>query len=316
MEAWYIIEEPSPGVVAVIDRDGGWFLSNSVLIDMGGYTLVVDTQYNEPRARDLLEIARSRGLPGRFLVVNTHHHGDHAWGNHVIPGPSIMRLEAWRAAEAIAPLVPDVYKQFFPWLDFEGSRYSRPWILAGREPLLLEGEERSAVLRPAGPAHTVGDMLVELPREKILVAGDLAFNGVTPLALEGTVKGWLAWLEEAQERYEGWRVIPGHGPIAGPQVFRQLAAYFRHILGGLEYLLSSGAPRDPLVLAEKLTPGPLLGWKERERLVLNIARALMDFEGKPPGAPVEDLPALAGKMARYREVLEEQIRSGSLPGPP
>lgn len=316
MEDWYIVEEPAPGVVVVIDKDGGWFRSNTALVDMGDYTLVVDTQYNEPRARTLLVIADERGLPGRFLVVNTHHHGDHAWGNHVFPGPSIMRETAWRVAEALAPLVPEIYKQFFPWLDFEGSRYSRPWILAGSEPLRLEGEGRYAVLRPAGPAHTVGDMLVELPEERVLIAGDLAFNRVTPLALDGTVKGWLAWLEEAAGRYEGWKIVPGHGPLASHRVFQQLASYFRHILGGLEYLLSSGEPRDPLVLAEKLTPGPLLGWKERERLVLNIARALMDLEGKPPGAPVEDLPGLAEKMARYRVVLEEQIRSGRLPGPP
>ncbi len=311
---WYETVKLAEGVVAVIDRDGGWFKSNSLLVDMGGYTLLVDTQYNEARARTLLEVARRENMPPIRLIVNTHHHGDHAWGNHVFEAPSIMHRGAASMVEKLLPLGPDLYKPFFPDLDFTGARYTRPTIVVDGA-LEIQGEKRRARIVPYTPAHTIGDIVVELPDDRILAAGDLVFNRVTPLALDGTVKGWLEKLEELESNYAGWKIVPGHGPVADVGAVKMMKMYFRHLVGSVSYLLEHGMPRDPLRLAENATPGPLIGWKEQERLVLNIARLLMDLEGRPPGAPVEDLPRLAQAMVEYRRIFEEQKRRG-FPQPP
>ncbi len=311
---WYEVYELADGVVAVVDRDGGWFRSNSLLVDMGGYTLVVDTQYNEPRTRDLLAVADEHGLPDSMLIVNTHHHGDHSWGNHVIGAPSIMHDGAALMIKHLSGTPPEAYKAFFPWLDFTGSKHPRPWIIVG-DKVTLQGDARTAVVRAYTPAHTIGDIVVELPEERILAAGDLVFNGITPLAIDGTVTGWLQTLEALEQAYNGWRIIPGHGPPADATVIHRLRQYFRHLVGSVKYLLDKGTPRDPLKLAEQATPGPLLDWKLPERLVLNIARLLKDLEGRPPGEPLDNLPQLAQAMQEYTRILEEQRRRG-LPQPP
>src|SRR5262245_24889327 len=52
------------------------------------YVILIDTLINPPTALALLEIAREHLADGRqLLVVNTHSHWDHAWGNQAFAGP-------------------------------------------------------------------------------------------------------------------------------------------------------------------------------------------------------------------------------------
>ena len=294
---WCRVEEACRGVYAVIDPDGGWFLSNTGLIDMGDYTLVIDTQYNEARARDVLALIKGLGLPGDALVVNTHHHGDHAWGNHVFGVHAVMHERAAEALRELAPLAPDIYKPFFPSLDFTGSRYTEPTIVF-RDELVLRGSRGPVTLRHLGPAHTVGDIVVEVGWCDTVFLGDLLFNGVTPLALDGTLEGWARVARWIQEHYDGRILVGGHGPPGTTREVALVERYLEHVLQGTREHLERGV-EDPLEIAASIGPGPLEGWSVPERLVLNVARAIMDIRGEPPGAPVPNLAELALKMRQY-----------------
>ncbi len=297
---WCRVEEVGRGVYAVIDVDGGWFRSNSGLINMGDYTLVVDTQYNEARARDLVGLIKRLNLPDPGLIVNTHHHGDHVWGNHVIGAKSIMHVNAAKHVDMLRSIGPNMYRQFFPHLDFTGAKYTGPDIIVG-DWIELRGAYGSVAVRHYGPAHTTGDIVVEVGWSDVVFMGDLVFNEVTPLAIDGTVKGWLEVLSRVMEAYEGKVLIGGHGPVATSKTIDLLIKYFKHVLGATGYLLNEGLS-DPLEIAVKATNGPLEGWRERERIVLNVARAIMDLRGEQPGTPLEKLPELAMKMAEYRRI--------------
>ncbi|MEB3845271.1 MAG: MBL fold metallo-hydrolase [Desulfurococcales archaeon] len=293
---WCSIARLSDHVVAVVDRDGGWFLSNSGIIDMGGYTLIVDTQYNPRRAADVAGIASSLGFPSDTIVLITHHHGDHAWGTHALRPAHVLMLESsWRAALEIAPAVPDMYKPFFPWLDFTGSKYSRPSILMGRDGCLLQGSNGVRVrIEAYGPAHTVGDAIAIVEDENIAFIGDLAFNRVTPYALDGTVKGWIAALEKLEERLAAHTVVPGHGaPGPAGEILGATRRYLEWVFNTARASLERGV-RDPVAVAgEASIPGDYSVWRHPERLAFNLERAFMDLEGRPPGAVSERLPVLA-----------------------
>ncbi len=295
---WYRVKRLGGGVYAFIDTDGGWFRSNSVAIDMGGYTLLVDTQYNGARTRSLLDAMRGEGLDAPALVVNTHHHGDHTFGNHLVQAPKIMHREAAAMVEALAPIVPGLYQHLFPHLDFTGAKYTRPEIVVDQG-LLLQGDRGTVRVTYEGPAHTRGDIVVWVEWARVAVVGDLVFNGVTPLALDGSVATWEERLKSLKERLEGWTIVGGHGPPAGVEVVDLLGKYFRHVLGATRMLMGEGL-RSPVEIAVKATPGPLQGWREEERLVLNVARALADIEGRPPGELLGDPSQLAAMMMEYR----------------
>ena len=61
-------------------------------------------------------------------------------------------------------------------------------------------------------SHTIGDLLVHLPDDKVLVAGDVLVNRVVPTLQDGFVKNWIQTLDEMQtlgvEHF-----VPGHGDL-------------------------------------------------------------------------------------------------------
>ena len=78
------------GVYTYLQPDGGLGLSNAGLVGGKGDALLVDTFFDLAHTRRMLdEIARRvTGEIGR--VVNTHHNGDHCWGNQLLPGAEII----------------------------------------------------------------------------------------------------------------------------------------------------------------------------------------------------------------------------------
>src|SRR5262247_1004956 len=79
----------APDVHVCLQADRGLGTSNSGLIDRGG-GLVVDTFWDLPHTRALIaEYATVWRAPAR-RVVNTHHNGDHCWGNQLFAGAEII----------------------------------------------------------------------------------------------------------------------------------------------------------------------------------------------------------------------------------
>jgi glyoxylase-like metal-dependent hydrolase (beta-lactamase superfamily II) len=67
-------------------------------------------------------------------------------------------------------------------------------------------------LRHVGPAHTPGDTLVWLPRERIVFAGDVVFVGrMLGVLPHSNSRGWIEAFD-AMAALEPIVVIPGHGP--------------------------------------------------------------------------------------------------------
>ncbi|MEU0088475.1 MBL fold metallo-hydrolase [Streptomyces sp. NPDC006274] len=76
---------------AYVQPDGGWCLNNAGFVSDGGSTLLVDTAATERRARALRAALLATGAPLPRTVVNTHHHGDHTYGNGVFaPEPVVV----------------------------------------------------------------------------------------------------------------------------------------------------------------------------------------------------------------------------------
>ena len=74
----------SDKVFTYLQPDGGLGLSNAGLIGSRSDALLIDTFFDLAHTRRMLDdIARE--VPGTIgRVVNTHHNGDHCWGNQVL----------------------------------------------------------------------------------------------------------------------------------------------------------------------------------------------------------------------------------------
>jgi glyoxylase-like metal-dependent hydrolase (beta-lactamase superfamily II) len=76
-------------VYACLQEDRGLGCSNSGLLARDG-GLVVDTFWDLPHTRAMIDLyAGVLPAPAR-RVVNTHHNGDHCWGNQLFPDAELI----------------------------------------------------------------------------------------------------------------------------------------------------------------------------------------------------------------------------------
>ena len=118
-------------------------------------------------------------------VVNTHHHGDHTFGNCLFPGAAIVAHERARA-EAIA-FGPPAAMPFWDGPDWGELSLDPPFVTFTDEITLHSGDLRAQVRHVGTAAHTTNDSIVWIPERSVLFCGDLIFNGGTPFLLMGSV---------------------------------------------------------------------------------------------------------------------------------
>ena len=286
------LEEVSPGVYAYIQLDGTWGLNNSGFIAGNDAVSVIDTCFTEARTRSFLSAIRGvTDLPVRTLV-NTHHHGDHTHGNFLFRGASIVGHELCRQAvieaglHTLHPLFPNVV-----WGDLELA----PPFVTFQERLDLFVDDLRMELHYVGPAHTTNDAVVWLPERQLLFTGDLAFNGGTPFVAMGSIAGSLVALDRLRE-FGAQTVVPGHGPVCGPEVFDDMEAYLRFVQGRAEETFAEGLA--PLEAAQDIDLGRFSHWHDRERLAGNLHRAHSELRGEPLGTALA-LGPIVDDMVAY-----------------
>ncbi|MFF4697679.1 MBL fold metallo-hydrolase [Streptomyces chattanoogensis] len=269
------------GVHAFIQPDGGWCLNNAGFVTDGDATLVVDTAATERRARLLRRRIAESGAPTPRTVVNTHHHGDHTYGNSVftpeatVIGHAACRRELLAAGHQLHAVWPEV--------EYGDIRLTAPTVTFTDELTLHVGGIEVRLLHP-GVAHTPGDTIVWLPAQRIVFTGDLVFHGGTPFIFMGSLTGSLRALDLLRS-LDAETVVPGHGPVTGPEVYDGIERYLRYV----EALARSGreAGRTPLEVAREADLGPFGELAESERLVANLHRAYAELAGGEPGAPLD-----------------------------
>jgi glyoxylase-like metal-dependent hydrolase (beta-lactamase superfamily II) len=177
--------------------------------------VIVDTMGFLIQARQIRELAETLGRGPTQVIVNTHYHWDHTHGNPAFAaGARIVStratLDALRAWDAEY------------WDGEAGARLPNETFEDQHEMKIGGKTIRSYHL---GRGHTAGDLVVLFVEDRVLVAGDLFFNGVYPnidLESGGSVREWVTSLDRALA-LDFDRVIPGHGPVsdrAGLEGFR------------------------------------------------------------------------------------------------
>ncbi len=283
--------EVADGVYAYIQPAGGWCLNNAGVLAGGDGTVVIDTVATVSRALRLRESVEAIGAGPVRTLVNTHHHGDHTFGNDVFGAVTIVAHHAARTEMAESGLG---LTALWPQVDWGEVRLALPTLtFEGR--LTLHVGDRPAELVHVGPAHTTNDVVVWLPGDRVLFAGDVAMSGVAPFNLMGSVRGALRAVDELR-RLGARTIVCGHGPVTGPEVLDETAAYLEWI----QALAADGAARglSPLQVARDAGLGAFAHLIDSERVVGNLHRAYAELEGGELGRPL-DVVKIFGEMIEY-----------------
>ncbi|MEV0619035.1 MBL fold metallo-hydrolase [Nonomuraea sp. NPDC050404] len=274
--------EVVPEVYAWVQPDGTWWVNNAGAVTGADGTIVIDTCATEERTRRFLRaLAAATGDAPIRAALNTHQHGDHTYGNSLLPEQTvIVGHESVRAA-VLADFVIDGCPPFWSPVPDWGAVTRRPPSLVFRTQLALySGGRRIDLMHPGHPAHTRGDVVAWLPEERVLFTGDLLFHGLTPLVLMGSLDGALRSLDWLAG-FGADHVVPGHGPLADagalPGILADHERYYRFVAdtarAGLQRELS------PLDAARRADLRDFEGWRDAERIVLNLHRAYADAAG-------------------------------------
>jgi len=288
------LTEVSAGIYAYIQPDGTWWINNTGFLVGPQGVISVDSCSTERRTRAYQRaIATITPAPVRALV-NTHHHGDHTFGNCLFPGAAIIGQERTRT-EAIASGPP---RELPVWdgPDWGELSLDPPFVTFADELALHAGDLRAEVRFVGTPAHTTNDSIVWIPERSVLFCGDLIFNGGTPFVLMGSVEGAIEVLERVIRPLTATTIVPGHG-----QVFHDAAPidatldYLRFVL---DIALSShDAGVQPLEAARETDLGRFAEWADAERIVGNLHRACAELAGTPRGGPIDVAAALLDMVA-------------------
>ncbi|GAB3154319.1 MBL fold metallo-hydrolase [Micromonospora sonneratiae] len=197
---------------------------NVTLIVGDRAALVVDTLSTAGQAAELAAAARTI-TPHPWMIVNTHHHFDHCFGNATLAGTPACPMYAHETTVALlrdhaAEVRRRAYDEMRGTEPVLAAELAQAQILAPSHAVHLESTVdlggRLVVLRHLGRGHTEGDLVVHVPDADLLVAGDLieesgppAFEDSYPLEWAGTVAELLR-LTTARSR-----VVPGHGAVVG-----------------------------------------------------------------------------------------------------
>jgi cyclase len=277
------LQELRPGVHAWVQPDGTWWVNNAGVVAHEDGVLIVDTCATAARTRRFLDaVQAATGEAPVRMAVNTHQHGDHTYGNSLLPATTVIFGHThMREGLRDDPIIDGCPPLWNPVPDWGPVTRRLPDVSVGSALTLHVGDRRVELLHPGGPAHTAGDLIAWLPEERVLFAGDLVFAGLTPLVFMGSVDGALAavdWLASLQPDV----VVPGHGPVVTgadiATVLEEHRRYFRLVLDTAR----DGIARDltPLQAAEQVDLGEFKDWADSERIVLNLHRAYADHANR------------------------------------
>ncbi len=262
--AWLAIATPGSGA-----------LGNAGIVDLGGATLIFDTMMTLSAARDLRAAAEALTRRAPRYVVNSHFHLDHTTGNEVFDTATIisstqtapliaersgetlremqangaeiiaseraglatitdpaLRLEAEQQVSDFAAMIAEV----------KGMRLRLPDITF--EPrMAIQGAERQARLMTWGGGHTPSDVVMCLPDERVLFAGDLIFSRMHPSIFAGDAPEWLRILGE-MGKLDIDIVAPGHGAVATRAAIAEQREYLETVMALAREAAEAGKTAD------------------------------------------------------------------------
>lgn len=299
------------GCYAYLQPDGSWGLSNAGLVVDGDASLLVDTLFDLPRTRDMLAAMRAREPRAAARIgtlVNTHHNGDHCFGNELVVGAEIIASEAaaiamrneppgllhgfLQNASALGPL-GEYLVHCFGRFDFRGITQTLPTLTFSGRMDRRVGDKAVEILE-VGPAHTGGDILVHVPASRTVFTGDIVFVDVHPIMWAGPVGGWIAACQTILD-LGAETVVPGHGPLTDARGVRAVMEYLKYVEAEAKKRHAAGMALFDAAMDIALDD--YSSWGDAERIVVNVAAVYREISADP--APL-DVAQMFAMMARVK----------------
>jgi glyoxylase-like metal-dependent hydrolase (beta-lactamase superfamily II) len=256
------VQQLAPGVFYYFGDELKQMSANCVWVVFKDYVLAIDANYPWGAKEILTAIKKTTNKPVKFLF-DTHYHHDHTFGNALFADAGATIVSTTTTAQEMHTLGQYEWDHGTEYSGRNMNGYRREFpSLTFDHVLVFDDGEHRVELRKMGPAHTGGDAVAYLPKEKILVTGDMFVNG----------NPWGNNVEDADADYERWIhvldslssldvriVIPGHGDPATTQQLKSQAAYLQDMLDQVRKGIKEGKSKEQLQREIDLSRHPVYG---------------------------------------------------------
>jgi cyclase len=240
---------------------------NNIIIEMKDYLIVVDANFPSGARLAMADAKRISPKPVKY-VFDTHHHGDHLYGNVLWTRTGATTLAFKAVAEELKRLEP---------ARWEAAARSRKDVAElnqpGPEPPKQDINEAQYVLNDGsrkvefhhfGWAHTKGDGFVYLPKEQVLCSGDAVVNGPYNSTTDANIANWPAVLQAAGKLKVKF-VLPGHGVAAGPELITGQAQFMTELHKAVKAGMDQGKKLEELQASIQM-PAAVSTWVSERSL--------------------------------------------------
>jgi cyclase len=256
---------------------------NNVIIEMKDYLIVVDANFPSGARAAMADAKRISPKPVKY-VFDTHHHGDHLYGNLLWTQAGATTLAFKGVAEELKRLEP---------ARWQAAAKSRKDVAElnqpGPEPpkqnidevqYVLNDGSRKVEFRHFGWAHTKGDGFVYLPKDQVLCTGDAVVNGPHNSTTDANIANWPSVLQAAGKLKVKF-VLPGHGVAAGPELIAGQAQFMTELHKAVKAGVDQGKKLEELQASIQL-PQAVTNWVSERSLKAQIKDAFEQItHGKP-----------------------------------
>jgi glyoxylase-like metal-dependent hydrolase (beta-lactamase superfamily II) len=255
------LKEIAPGVYVITDRRVP-LVPNIGIILGNDAVLVVDTGMGPANGQKVLDSAKKLAGGKPLILTLTHFHPEHGFGAQVFKGVARIHYNRAQRDELAAKGEGylGMFKTFGPGVAeaLEGTNLVEPDDVYEGALASIDLGGRTVELRTWGLAHTGGDQVVWLPKERILFAGDLAEERIFPIfpwfpPNDADIDG-ARWAQVLGELI-AWNpaiVVPGHGDIGGAEILKAVRDYMLDL--GRRVAVERKAGKDADAIVASLGP--------------------------------------------------------------
>lgn len=222
---------------------------NNIVIEMKDYLIVVDANFPSGAEALIGDIKRVSRKPVKY-VFDTHHHGDHAYGNPVWAKAGATTLAYVGVAEEMKRYEPKRWKEAAQGREdvrkLNLQTAQPPSQTFSKSPFVLKDSSRVVEFHHFGWAHTRGDGFVYLPKEKVLCTGDAATNGPYNFTGDANITNWPSVMAKAAQ-LDVTRVLPGHGRPGGREILTGEMEFMLQLRKMVHREISAGKTLNDLV---------------------------------------------------------------------
>jgi glyoxylase-like metal-dependent hydrolase (beta-lactamase superfamily II) len=189
--------------------------------------LVVDTLVSSREGKRLLKDIRAVSDKPIRYVVNTHYHLDHTFGNGEFAGLGADIISHADCAAAMrnnsAGILANAGGYGLTPEDMAGTELAYPEVTFTDRMTVNPGGIDVKLIHIA-PSHSIGSIVVYIPTEKVIFAGDILFTDYHPYMADGDIDGWRKTLDFIIS-LNAEKIIPGHGPLSTNKDLSDMRAY-------------------------------------------------------------------------------------------